>query len=492
MKSSLKNIISLISVAGLSLSVSLPSLAQSSPSPRDPSPAPGSGAVNQPSSGSPSAPMMGNSGQPDRQSATAATPSKSIAEIVDQNPSFEMLNALLRVAALEQPTLMSSLGGSSKYTVFAPTNQAFAALPSNAVHALVQPQNRDLLVRLLSYHVVSGTVAPTAVPVGTSYPSRNLLSDMVPAGNSSSSSRLNSNPTIRSESDINAPTNESRNAGNENTSRSGMNGSSRMDVQAGANNPAQPQSGDLNPNEPSNTVDRSQVVEPSYSNPDQRGGMSSPNRPAARPSNGSSTSSRPNNTPTIRSESDINAPTNENRNAGNENTGRSGANQTSGMTAPQSGDMNRSSSSSRSSNNPTVRSEADINAPTNENRNAGNENTSRSSMSNSSRMDVQAGANNAAQPPSGDLNPNEPSNTVDRSQVVEPSYSNPDQRSGSPANASGRMSSSNSTTGGAMAVMPDIQAKNGVIHPIDRVIIPAALQAELQRAIAADTQTASR
>jgi uncharacterized surface protein with fasciclin (FAS1) repeats len=393
MKSSLKNIISLIGIAGLSFSVSLPSLAQSSPSPRDPSPTSGSGVVSQPSSGSSSTPMMGNPGQSDRQSATAATPSKSIAEIVDQNPSFEMLNALLRVAALEQPAMISSLSGNGKYTVFAPTNQAFAALPSNAVHALVQPQNRDLLVRLLSYHVVSGTVASNAVPVGTSYPNRNLLSDMVPAGNFSSSSRLTSNPTIRSESDINAPTNENRNAGNENTGRSSMNGSSRMDVQAGANNQAQPPSGDLNPNEPSNTVDRSQVTEPSYSNPDQHGGMSSSNRPATRPSNGSTTSSRPNNNPTIRSESDINAPTNENRNAGNENTGRS-------------------------------------------------------------------------------------------------SVSSPSGRSST--RVSSGMVSSNGTAVGAMTTMSDIQAKNGVIHPIDRVIIPAALQAELQQAIAADARTASR
>lgn len=78
----------------------------------------------------------------------------SIDEIVSQSSSFELLNALLRVANIEDAALVESLGGDESYVVYAPTDEAFAALPPDAIRTLVQPENRELLVELLSYHIV--------------------------------------------------------------------------------------------------------------------------------------------------------------------------------------------------------------------------------------------------------------------------------------------------------------------------------------------------
>ncbi|MBD2463766.1 fasciclin domain-containing protein [Oscillatoria sp. FACHB-1407] len=79
----------------------------------------------------------------------------SIDQIVSESSSFELFNALLRVANIEDEGLVQMLGGEEgSYVVYAPTDEAFAALPPEAIKTLVQPENRDLLVELLSYHIV--------------------------------------------------------------------------------------------------------------------------------------------------------------------------------------------------------------------------------------------------------------------------------------------------------------------------------------------------
>jgi len=62
------------------------------------------------------------------------------------------------VAALTAAGLVETLKGAGPFTVFAPTDAAFAALPAGTVEDLLKPENKDKLVAILTYHVVSGKV----------------------------------------------------------------------------------------------------------------------------------------------------------------------------------------------------------------------------------------------------------------------------------------------------------------------------------------------
>ena len=61
-------------------------------------------------------------------------------------------------AALEAADLVGTLKGDGPFTVFAPTDAAFAKLPEGTVESLLKPENRDRLVAILTYHVVPGKV----------------------------------------------------------------------------------------------------------------------------------------------------------------------------------------------------------------------------------------------------------------------------------------------------------------------------------------------
>ncbi|MFW6076487.1 MAG: fasciclin domain-containing protein [Hyphomicrobiales bacterium] len=61
-------------------------------------------------------------------------------------------------AALEAAGLVETLKGPGPFTVFAPTDEAFARLPDGTVETLLQPENRDQLTAILTYHVVPGSV----------------------------------------------------------------------------------------------------------------------------------------------------------------------------------------------------------------------------------------------------------------------------------------------------------------------------------------------
>ncbi len=67
--------------------------------------------------------------------------------------SFETL-----VAAVQAAGLVDTLKGEGPLTVFAPTDEAFAALPEGTVESLLQEENRDQLVSILTYHVIPGAV----------------------------------------------------------------------------------------------------------------------------------------------------------------------------------------------------------------------------------------------------------------------------------------------------------------------------------------------
>lgn len=84
------------------------------------------------------------------------TSSLHAADIVDtavSNGSFKTL-----VAAVQAAGLVETLKGAGPFTVFAPTDAAFAALPAGTVEALLKPENKDKLTKILTYHVVSGKV----------------------------------------------------------------------------------------------------------------------------------------------------------------------------------------------------------------------------------------------------------------------------------------------------------------------------------------------
>lgn len=61
-------------------------------------------------------------------------------------------------AALGAAGLVDTLKGDGPFTVFAPTDEAFRALPAGTVERLLRPENRDELIRILSYHVIAGRV----------------------------------------------------------------------------------------------------------------------------------------------------------------------------------------------------------------------------------------------------------------------------------------------------------------------------------------------
>lgn len=67
------------------------------------------------------------------------------------------------VAAVKAAGLVDTLSGPGPFTVFAPTNEAFALLPAGTVPTLLKPENKALLTKILTYHVVAGTMDSKAI-----------------------------------------------------------------------------------------------------------------------------------------------------------------------------------------------------------------------------------------------------------------------------------------------------------------------------------------
>jgi len=67
------------------------------------------------------------------------------------------------VAAVKAAGLVDTLKGSGPFTVFAPVNSAFAALPAGTVEMLLKPENKAMLTKILTYHVVSGKMDSKAI-----------------------------------------------------------------------------------------------------------------------------------------------------------------------------------------------------------------------------------------------------------------------------------------------------------------------------------------
>lgn len=82
--------------------------------------------------------------------------SKDIVDTAVEAGSFATL-----VAAVTAAGLVDTLKGEGPFTVFAPTDDAFAALPEGTVESLLLPENKDQLTAILTYHVVAGKVMST-------------------------------------------------------------------------------------------------------------------------------------------------------------------------------------------------------------------------------------------------------------------------------------------------------------------------------------------
>jgi uncharacterized surface protein with fasciclin (FAS1) repeats len=81
----------------------------------------------------------------------AMFPAKTIAENASEAPNLTTL-----VAAVSAAGLVETLASPGPFTVFAPTNDAFAKLPAGTVETLVKPENKATLTKILTYHVVAG------------------------------------------------------------------------------------------------------------------------------------------------------------------------------------------------------------------------------------------------------------------------------------------------------------------------------------------------
>lgn len=87
--------------------------------------------------------------------------SNTIVDIASGSENFSTL-----VEAVKAANLAGTLSEPGPYTVFAPTNEAFASLPDGALEFLLEPENEDLLSQVLTYHVVSGETLSTELATG--------------------------------------------------------------------------------------------------------------------------------------------------------------------------------------------------------------------------------------------------------------------------------------------------------------------------------------
>jgi uncharacterized surface protein with fasciclin (FAS1) repeats len=81
------------------------------------------------------------------------TPSQDIVDTAVAAGSFQTLTTALKAAGL-----VETLKGKGPFTVFAPTDEAFAKLPEGTVQSLLMPENKQKLTSILTYHVVAGNV----------------------------------------------------------------------------------------------------------------------------------------------------------------------------------------------------------------------------------------------------------------------------------------------------------------------------------------------
>lgn len=89
---------------------------------------------------------------------------KTIVDIAAGDDRFSTL-----VAAVQAADLVDALQGPGPFTVFAPVNDAFSALPAGTVETLLKPENKDQLTNILLYHVDDRNLTAAGIPQGSNY-----------------------------------------------------------------------------------------------------------------------------------------------------------------------------------------------------------------------------------------------------------------------------------------------------------------------------------
>ncbi|MGI8502721.1 MAG: fasciclin domain-containing protein [Hassallia sp.] len=92
---------------------------------------------------------------------SSSTSGKNLVALAEADGSFKTLTKALKAAGLTD-----ILQGKENYTIFAPTDAAFAKLPQDAVRDLLKPENKEVLVKVLTYHVVKGQLLSTDLKSG--------------------------------------------------------------------------------------------------------------------------------------------------------------------------------------------------------------------------------------------------------------------------------------------------------------------------------------
>lgn len=103
----------------------------------------------------------GGMSTPAKTPKTTAPTGKTIVSIASGNKKFSTL-----VTALKAADLVETLSAAGPFTVFAPTNAAFAKLPKATLANLLKPENKEQLQKILTYHVVSGAVTSKMLKSG--------------------------------------------------------------------------------------------------------------------------------------------------------------------------------------------------------------------------------------------------------------------------------------------------------------------------------------
>jgi uncharacterized surface protein with fasciclin (FAS1) repeats len=85
----------------------------------------------------------------------------TLAQVIENDASFSTLKQAVEAAGLQD-----QLAQSTPVTVFAPTNEAFASLPDGTLDRLLQPENRETLRKVISYHLIPGTVTSADITPG--------------------------------------------------------------------------------------------------------------------------------------------------------------------------------------------------------------------------------------------------------------------------------------------------------------------------------------
>ncbi|MDD1414591.1 fasciclin domain-containing protein, partial [Dolichospermum sp. ST_con] len=98
---------------------------------------------------------------PPKAPITETKETKNLVELAQANGSFKTL-----LKALDAAGLTKTLQGTGPFTIFAPTDEAFKKLPQDALQELLKPGNKEVLVKVLTYHVVPGKVLSSDLKSG--------------------------------------------------------------------------------------------------------------------------------------------------------------------------------------------------------------------------------------------------------------------------------------------------------------------------------------